>query len=170
MNNCAVTHSEACYISESRSVGIAVICGGWRTCVVTRAASKLQLTQSAVSMQIKRMEQHLDQALLKRVGRRVELSGQGEQLLGYVHRMVALNDEAWGRRKCPQFKSEITLGVPHDIAYPYIPNILREFNAAYPCVKVSLKSSNTCFLKARFAAGVPNIILTTELPQAGTVI
>ena len=65
--------------------------------VVTRAASKLHLTQSAVSLQIKRMEQNLDQTLLKCVGRRVELTGQGEQLLGYVHRMVALKDEAWGR-------------------------------------------------------------------------
>ncbi len=71
--------------------------------VVMRTASKLHLTQSAVSMQIKRMELNLDQTLLKRVVRRVELTGQGEQLLGYVHRMVALNDEAWGRRKCPQF-------------------------------------------------------------------
>ena len=75
-------------------------------------------------MQIKRIEQNLDQtALLKRVSRRVELTGQGEQLLGYVHRMVALNDEAWGRRKCPQLESEITLGVLYDITYPYIPNI-----------------------------------------------
>ena len=134
---------------------------------VTRAASKLHLTQSAVSMQIKRMEQNLDQTLLKRVGRTVELTGQGEQLLGYGRRMVALNDEAWGRLTCPQFEGEITFGVPYDIIYPHIPNILREFNAAYPRVKVRLKSSNTCFLKERFAAGVPDIILTTELPQAG---
>ena len=64
---------------------------------VTRAASKLHLTQSAVSMQIKRMERSLDQTLLKRAGRSVELTGQGEQLLAYSRRMVALNDEAWGR-------------------------------------------------------------------------
>jgi len=62
---------------------------------VTRAASKLHLTQSAVSMQIKRMEQNLDQTLLKRVGRTVELTGQGEQLLGHGRHMVTLNDEAW---------------------------------------------------------------------------
>ena len=98
--------------------------------VVTRAASKLHLTQSAVSMQIKRMEQNLDQTLLKRLGHRVELTRQGEQLLRCVHRMVALNDEAWGRLKCPQIESEITLGVLYDITYPYIPNIQREFNAA----------------------------------------
>lgn len=46
--------------------------------VVTRAASKLHLTQLVVSMQTKRMEQNLDQTLLKRVSRRVELTGQGE--------------------------------------------------------------------------------------------
>ena len=135
---------------------------------VTGAASKLHLTQSAVSMQIKRMERSLDQTLLKRAGRSVELTGQGEQLLAYGRRMVALNDEAWGRLTCSQFEGEITFGVPYDIIYPHIPNILREFNAAYPRVKVRLKSSHTSYLKERFEAGVPDIILTTELPKAGS--
>ena len=107
---------------------------------LTRAASKLHLTQSAVVMEIKRMERGLDQTLLKRAGRSVELTGQGEQLWECGRRMVALNDEAWGRLTCSQFEGEVTFGVPYDIIYPHIPNILREFNAAYPRGKVRLKS------------------------------
>ena len=86
----------------------------------------------------------------------------------YGRRVVAQYNEEWGRLTSPQFEGEITFGVPYDITYPHIPDILREFNAAYPRVKVRLKSTNTYFLKERIAAGVPDIILTTELPQAGT--
>ena len=86
------------------------------------------------------MERSLDQTLLKRAGRSVELTGQGEQLRACGRRMVALNDEAWGRLTCSQFEGEFTFGAPYDIIYPHIPNILREFNAAYPRGKVRLKS------------------------------
>jgi len=135
---------------------------------VTSAALKLHLTQSAVSMQIKRMEMTLDQPLMERVGRHVILSNHGEQLLGYARRMIQMNDEVWGRLTSPQFEGEIKFGVPYDIIYPYIPNILRQFKSAYPRVKIKLKSWNTALLKRRYAEGVPDIILTTELPRDGT--
>ncbi|MEL0206996.1 MAG: LysR family transcriptional regulator [Alphaproteobacteria bacterium] len=135
---------------------------------VTSAAAKLHLTQSAVSMQIKRMEMILDQSLMERVGRKVALSRDGEQLLGYARRMIAMNDEVWGRLTSPRFEGEIKFGLPYDIIYPYIPDILQRFKAAYPRVKIRLKSWNTKYLKKKFAESVPDIILTTELPRDGT--
>jgi len=60
---------------------------------VTRAAGQLNLTQSAVSMQLKRLEESLDQHLLDRSGRGISLTTRGEQLLSYGRRMLALNDE-----------------------------------------------------------------------------
>ncbi|MEE8455847.1 MAG: LysR family transcriptional regulator, partial [Limibaculum sp.] len=60
---------------------------------VTKAAHQLHLTQSAVSMQLKRLEESLAQPLLDRSGRGVALTNQGEQLLSYGRRMLALNDE-----------------------------------------------------------------------------
>lgn len=63
---------------------------------VTRAALQLNLTQSAVSMQLKRLEESVGQPLLDRSGRGVALTPQGEQLAGFARRMLALNDEAWG--------------------------------------------------------------------------
>ncbi len=94
---------------------------------VTRAAGFLNLTQSAVSMQIKRLEEALDLALLDRTGRGVALTPSGEQLLSYARRMVALNDEAWTRLTCQSHEGEIVLGVPHDIVYPAIPQVLQRF-------------------------------------------
>jgi len=94
-------------------------CGG-----VTKAASMLHLTQSAVSMQLKRLEEALDQTLYSRVGRNLVLTSHGEQLLGYGRRMLALNDEIWGLMTTPDFEGELRFGVPHDIIYPHIPNVL----------------------------------------------
>ncbi len=129
---------------------------------VTRAAGCLELTQSAVSMQIRRLEQALGIRLLERRGRGVVPSAAGEQLLGYARRMLALNDEALGRLTDRAFEGEITLGVPHDIVYPAIPPVLRRFNAAFPRVKVQLLSTYTTVLKEQFARGGCDMILTTE--------
>lgn len=129
---------------------------------VTRAAGFLNLTQSAVSMQIKRLEDVLGLELLDRTGRRVGLTAAGEQLLGYARRMLALNDEIFGRLTHDAYEGEIVLGVPHDIVYPVIPGVLQRLHADYPRMKVNLISSFTRMLKDQFARGACDIILTTE--------
>lgn len=129
---------------------------------VTRAAGYLNLTQSAVSMQIKRLEEALDVELLDRSGRGVSLTSNGEQLVSYARRMLALNDEAIDRLTAHDFAGEIRLGVPHDIFYPHIPNVLRRFNAAFPRVRVTLVSSYSRALLDDFARGQYAMILTTE--------
>lgn len=129
---------------------------------VTRAAGFLHLTQSAVSMQLKRLEELLGLDLLDRSGRTIALTASGDQLLAYARRMVALNDEVIARLTDQAFEGEITLGVPHDIVYPAIPRVLQRFNAAFPRVKVQLISSFTRKLKEQFAKGECDLILTTE--------
>lgn len=132
---------------------------------VTRAAGFLNLTQSAVSMQLKRLEENLGQNLLDRSARQIALTAQGEQLLGYGRRMLALNDEVYSRLTDKSFEGEITLGVPSDIVYPNIPGVLKRFAAEYPRVKVQLISSYTNRLKRQFARGECDVILTTETDE-----
>lgn len=129
---------------------------------VTRAANLLNLTQSAVSMQMKRLEESLDVALLDRSARKVGLTASGEQLLGYARRMLELNDEAVRRLTDTVHEGEMTLGVPHDIIYPHVPGVLQRFNAEFPRVKVQLISSYTMRLKDLFQRGQCDFILTTE--------
>ncbi len=129
---------------------------------VTRAAGFLNLTQSAVSMQIKRLEDMLGTDLLDRSGRKVGLTAAGEQLLGYARRMLALNDEVFGRLTQSAHEGEIVLGVPHDIVYPVIPGVLQRFAKDYPKMRVRLLSSFTRVLQAQFARGECDVILTTE--------
>lgn len=129
---------------------------------VTRAAGFLHLTQSAVSMQIKRLEELLGLQLLDRSGRGIALTASGEQLLAYARRMVAMNDEVIARLTDQAFEGEVVLGVPHDIVYPAIPRVLQQFNAAYPRVRVQLLSSYTSWLKEQYERGECDVILTTE--------
>ncbi|PZR01011.1 MAG: LysR family transcriptional regulator [Cereibacter sphaeroides] len=129
---------------------------------VTRAAGFLNLTQSAVSMQIKRLEDVLGLEILDRSARKVGLTAAGEQLLGYARRMLALNDEVFARLTHEAYEGEIVLGVPHDIVYPVIPGVLQRLHAEYPRMKVNLISSFTRMLKDQFARGDCDIILTTE--------
>jgi DNA-binding transcriptional LysR family regulator len=129
---------------------------------VTRAAGVMNLSQSAVSMQIKRLEDVLQCELLDRQGRGVSLTPSGEQLLSYARRLLVLNDEAFGRLTNSEFEGEISLGVPHDIVYPVIPTVLRQFARDYPKMKVTLHSSFTRGLLEEFQKGQRDIILTTE--------
>lgn len=129
---------------------------------VTKAAGLLNLTQSAVSMQLKRLEESLNTALLDRSARSIALTTQGEQMLSYARRMVILNDEIYGRLTATEFEGEVTLGVPHDIVYPVIPQVLRRFAAAYPRMRVQLVSSFTRKLIEDFNRGEIDVILTTE--------
>jgi DNA-binding transcriptional LysR family regulator len=129
---------------------------------VTRAAGLLNLTQSAVSMQIKRLEDGLGLALFLRAARRLVLTPEGEQLLGYAQNMVRLNDEAVARLTQDGYEGEIRLGVPHDIVYPAIPGILKRLASVFPRVRINLMSSFTMTLRESFARGALDVILTTE--------
>lgn len=129
---------------------------------VTRAAGFLNLTQSAVSMQIKRLEQAMSVDLLDRAGRQVGLTPAGEVLLGYARKMLALNDEALARLTRDPHEGEIVLGVPHDVVYPIIPQVLQHFARSFPRMRVTLLSSFTRVLQAQFGRGECDIILTTE--------
>ncbi|MDG1116539.1 MAG: LysR family transcriptional regulator [Flavimaricola sp.] len=129
---------------------------------VTKAAGILNLTQSAVSMQLKRLEASLDMGLFDRTGRGIALSPAGEQLLSYARRILSLNDEVYARLTARQFEGEVVLGVPHDVVYPAIPQVLQQFARDYPRVRVQLLSSFTRRLKDQFARGEADIILTTE--------
>lgn len=129
---------------------------------VTKASGFLNLTQSAVSMQLKRLEEALDVGLFDRSTRKLNLTGAGEQMLGYARRMLELNDEVLGRLTAKEFEGQIMLGAPHDVVYPAIPEVLQRFNKAYPRMKVQLLSMGTINLKAALERGEADVILTTE--------
>ncbi len=132
-------------------------CGG-----VTRAAGVLNLTQSAVSMQIKRLEEAMGRAFFLRGGRKLTLTGEGEQVLSYARRMLALNDELVARLGDESCVGELALGVPDDIVYPHIPGVLKRLAREFPRTRVSLQSGYTKVLREGYERGEFDVILTTE--------
>ncbi len=132
---------------------------------VTRAAGYLNLTQS------KRLEDALGMTLFLRAARKLALSPEGEQLLSYGRRMLALNDEALSQLASTCCQGEIRLGVPHDVVYPAIPGILKRMAQAYPRVRINLVSSFTILMKQDFARGAFDVMLTTEeAPDPGAEV
>ena len=132
------------------------------TRTVTKAAQQRHLTQSAVSMQVKRLEQTFNTKLLHREGRGVVLTATGQQLVSYARRLLALNDETWSRLTSGDFEGELTLGVPIDVVHPHVPHVLRRMRDDYPRVKLNLVTSMTLALKRQWRAGEIDVILTTE--------
>jgi DNA-binding transcriptional LysR family regulator len=129
---------------------------------VTRAAGMLNLTQSAVSMQLKRLEESLNLSLLDRSARTIGLTPAGEQLVGYARKMLKTNDEVLNRLTATEFEGELKLGVPHDIIYPAVPVVLKRFAAEFPRMHVRLISAPTRKLLDMFGRGEVDLILTTE--------
>jgi DNA-binding transcriptional LysR family regulator len=129
---------------------------------MTRAASRLFMTQSAISMQIKRLETSLDFKVFERSAQGMNTTQPGEQLLQYAHQMLALNDEVMNRLMSPEYEGTIRLGVPCDIIYPHIPTILKDFNRDFPRVQIKLSASMTHKLLREYNNGSQDIVLTTE--------
>ncbi len=129
---------------------------------VTKAASALNLTQSAVSMQLKRLEENLDQSLLDRSCRTISLTSAGEQLLSYGRKILTMNDEVYARMTDDAYEGVLTIGVPHDIVYPSVPQVLKMFRIEHPRMRLQLVSSYTFRLLKLFEEGKCDIVLTTE--------
>jgi DNA-binding transcriptional LysR family regulator len=129
----------------------------------TGAAVLLNLTQAAVSQQLKRLEELFGTELFERHHKRLALRPNGERLLTHAHRLIALNDEVFGAMSAPAYEGEVRLGVPHDIVGPYLPPILRRFDKAWPRVRVSLKCTTTPQLIELLRKGTIDVTLTTEL-------
>ena len=129
---------------------------------MTHAASQLHLTQSAISMQIKRLEESLELKLLERSPKGMKATHAGEQLLSYARKMLEINDAAWGRLTSPDYEGVIRLGVPADIIHPHIPRVLKDFSRDFPRVQVKLATAITSVLKEEYHGGKHDLVLTTE--------
>jgi DNA-binding transcriptional LysR family regulator len=124
----------------------------------TRAAAALNRTQSAVSMQIKRLEERLQVELLYRTKANVELSAAGERLLGYARRILSLNDEAVGRLRQHKVEGRVRLGVMDDYGALLIPPLLASFAAGYPLVRVEMETGLTASMPERLGEAYDLVI------------
>ena len=112
----------------------------------TRAAEEVHKTQSAVSMQMKRLEDLLGRALFVRDGRASRFTADGERLIDYARRMVAINDEAVAAFTQPDLTGTVRFGTPEDYADRFLPEILARFSRTHPQVTVDVDCLNSTVL------------------------
>jgi DNA-binding transcriptional LysR family regulator len=104
----------------------------------TRAAELVHKTQSAVSMQMKRLEERIGRPIFARDGRFSKLTEDGERLLDYARRIIKLNMEALAAFSDAELSGRVRLGVPDDYADRYLPEIMARFSRAYPGVELTV--------------------------------
>ncbi len=104
----------------------------------TKAAEVVNKTQSAVSMQMKRLEERLERPIFARDGRASKLTEDGQRLLDYARRIVKLNVETLAAFSDAELSGRVRLGVPDDYADRYLPEIMARFSRAYPGVELTV--------------------------------
>lgn len=131
------------------------------------AAEVVFRTPSAVSMQIKKLEEQLKCTLFLRDARSVTLTSQGEILLTYARRIIALSNEAVSRFVMPELSGVVRLGAPEDIGERGVmPNILRRFAEVYPAIMVNVTVDASQELLRRLDGGLLDIVLINSDPRA----
>jgi DNA-binding transcriptional LysR family regulator len=114
-----------------RTLVFAVDLGGF-----SRAAARVGRTQSAVSLQMRRLEELAGERLFEKAGRSFAVTTAGERMLGYARRLLALNDEAYAAVRDTELVLPVRLGLLPDFAETWLPPILASFVRSYPAARL----------------------------------
>lgn len=131
----------------------------------TRAADKVFKTQSAVSMQMRRLEERVGKTLFVKDGRMNRLSEDGERLLGFARRMIKLNNETIAAFDDQQLEGSIRIGTPDDYADRYMPGIIARFAKTNPNVELYIECEPSRELTIKMARGELDVALVTHNPR-----
>ncbi|TFF18735.1 LysR family transcriptional regulator [Jiella endophytica] len=132
----------------------------------TRAAERVFRSPSAVSLQVKKLEETFGRPLFRRETRSVELTVDGEFFLGYARKMLRLNDEVVEYFRKPPIEGRVSLGAPYDAGIFAIPLILKMFASTHPHVDVDVRLESSGELRRQCLAGEIDVALmaTDEHP------
>lgn len=128
----------------------------------TEAARRVNKTQSAVSMQIKRLEERLGKVLLTRDGRQVALTEPGERLYARARKMLKLNAEIMDVFSDDDLAGVIRFGVPDDYAVRLLPVILSNFRRTHPKIIVDVRCEPSKQLLQGMQKGQYDLIVFTQ--------
>jgi DNA-binding transcriptional LysR family regulator len=132
---------------------------------LSNAAPRVGRSQSAVSMQMQRLEEMVGNQLLVRGPRTVIPNAVGEDFLIYARRLLKLSDEAWASVTRPKETGSVRLGVPDDYAAFLLPPVLSRFAAEHPLVTVELICEQSTALVKTLAEGRLDLAIVTRLPE-----
>src|SRR6516165_11559719 len=127
----------------------------------TQAGEVVHKTQSAVSMQMKKLEERLERPIFARDGRGSKLTEYGERLLDYARRIVKLNVEALGAFSDAELSGHVRLGVPDDYADRYLPEIMARFSRVYPGAELTVACAPSIDLIVQIDSGDIDLAIIT---------
>ena len=133
----------------------------------TRAADEVHRTQSAVSMQMRRLEERLGKPLFEKDGRTNRLTEDGERLLAYARRLLRLNRETIAAFDDQRLEGQIRIGTPDDYADRFLPEIMARFARSNPRVELSVVCEPTVNLVEQIRRGMLDIALVTHDDEKG---
>ena len=138
----------------------------------TAAGDILGRTQSAISQQIRKLEDIVGKSLFYRTSRAVLLSSDGGLLLAHAYDIIARNDEALRRLTAPPIEGRLRLGVTEDFIPRQLPVLLSRFGKAHPQVQLELMTGLSTMLVEKLNAGDLDLVIAKRdaQPQAGRVI
>lgn len=128
----------------------------------TRAAERLNMTQSTISQQIARLEDQLGRPLIDREARPLRMTQAGERLAGYARRILALQHEAGLALHEPSGSVPIRIGLAEDMLTPEMARLFAGFAALHRHVQLDVTSGLSLALKARFRSGEFDIVIVKE--------
>lgn len=152
-------------ISQLRALDAIVRSGG-----VGRAAEVLNLTQGAVSIQIKRLEEKTGHKLLKKNGRTVALTPSGDVLWRYAKQILELNDRAVDHMRSGDLSQTLNIGLPPDIAYPCLTQVFSLFAEQFPEVKLRPHFGTSAQLLQKFNDNELDFFVSIEVNAPGREI
>lgn len=133
-----------------------------------RAASQLGRSQSAISMQLKKLEDQAGKPLFKRSGRGLTPTEAGDALLAYARRIIALNDEAAVSLGTTVDFATVRLGLPQDFFEDVMPSAITRYSRERPDVHVEIRAGRNHSLEEEVIAGRLDAALAWTMPGTTT--
>ncbi|MDN0083906.1 LysR substrate-binding domain-containing protein [Crenobacter sp. SG2305] len=138
---------------------------------LSSAAGEVHRSQSAVSMQLKKLEEALGRRLLERDSRKLQLTPEGQTLLGYARRILDLHAEAQVALNGEELTGRVRLGVPDDYAAKYLTPALKRFAPRHSGVEIELSCEQSTSLIPRVARGDLDLALVSrDHARRGTLL
>lgn len=138
---------------------------------LSSATGEVHRSQSAVSMQIKKLEEALGRRLLERGARSVQLTPEGQMLLGYARRILDLHAEAQVAVCGEELTGQVRLGVPDDYAAKYLTPVLKRFAPRHSGVEIELDCEQSTLLIPRVERGELDLaLISRDHARRGTLL
>src|SRR5579871_596360 len=134
------------------------------------AARRVGRSESAVSLQLKRLEEQVGEPVFVRMGRQMLLTDAGARLVEYARRLLELNDEALSATAENPIEGTVRLGVPHDIAETWLPAVMAGFRRRHASATLKVIEGRSAALLSRLADNQIDLAVVFSATRPATAL